>query len=114
MNESHLLQIALISTAIGILLLFIISRNIELSETTIEKISNGEITGTVILEGTVKEVRSSENMVSFVLLQNKSIEIVGYSNKIAISNGQKIRVTGKVSEYNNKKNIVADKIEILS
>ncbi len=50
MNEKFLLRLALLISIIGLILLFFISKNITVNDTTIEKITNEEIEGDVVGE----------------------------------------------------------------
>ena len=111
MNEKSLLKLALLISVIGLILLFIISKNIEINDTTIEKITNEEIEGDVVIKGTIKEINSRGSATFLVISQESEIEVIVFSNNVNLSKGDNVKITGQVSEYKNQKEIIADKIE---
>ena len=111
MNEKFLLKLALIISVLGLILLYVISKNIEISDTTIEKITNEEIEGDVVIRGTVKEINTRGSTTFLVINQESEIEVIVFSNNVNLSMGDNVKITGQVSEYKNQKEIIADKIE---
>ena len=107
MRESHLLLISLIVSVIGLVSLFFISESIDITDTTIEKITNGEIEGDVSLKGVVKSINMGDKYTSLVLTQNNDVEVIGFS-KINLKEGDRISVVGRFEEGK----IIADKIEL--
>ena len=49
MNESYLLKLSLLISILGLIALFLITKNIEINDTTIEKITNEEIKGDIFV-----------------------------------------------------------------
>ena len=113
MNEKSLLKLALIISLVGLVLLFVISKNIEINDTTIEKITNEEIEGDVVIKGIVKEITERSGTTFIIITQQSEIEVIVFSNDVNLSKGDNVEIIGSVSEYQNQKEIIADKIEII-
>ena len=113
MNEKSLLKLALLISVLGLILLYIVSKNIVIDDTTIEKITNEEIEGDVVIKGTIKEINSRGGTTFLVISQESEIEVIVFSNNVNLSKGDNVKITGQVSEYQDQKEIVADKIEII-
>ena len=97
MNNRKLTKLLLTLILLGILTLLIISQNLKLlASGTIEKIE--------ILEKQIKINLKGEDR-SIVLFETSPIQI---------SVGQKIEIYGKEGMYRNKKQIIVDKIKLLS
>ncbi len=111
MNESFFLKIALFFSLIGIILLYLISRNIEINDTTIEKLMQAKENDFVSLKGVIKEIKNISSGNIYVLSEENTIQVFAFSDKSNFEIGDKINVKGKLSEYNGKKEIIADTIE---
>ncbi len=110
MNEKFLLKLVLLISVLGLILLYMISRNVVVDDTTIEKITNEEIEGKVVVNGIVKEINTKGNTTVLVISQESDIKVIVFSN-INLSKGEVVKIFGKVSEYNDEKEIIAEKIE---
>ena len=111
MNESFFLKIALFFSLIGIILLYLISRNIEINDTTIEKLMQAKENDFVSVKGVIKEIKNISSGNIYVLSEENTIQVFAFSDKSSFEIGDKINVKGKLSEYNGKKEIIADTIE---
>ena len=109
MNEDRLLLLALIFSIIGLVSLFLISRKIEITDTTIEKITKEQIGDSVKITGKVTDIVEKSGFTLFTLSQNKQIKVVAYSN-VSADIGDMIEVTGRIEEYEGETELVADKI----
>ncbi len=109
MKEKTLLKIALVASCIGLLLLFIFSKNIEVNEATIDKI-DGMQDEEVRIQGVVERVSNREKVTFIEITQEVTTTIVVFDN-ISIETGEKIEVIGKVDEYNGESEILAERIE---
>ncbi|MBN2367956.1 hypothetical protein JXC34_02980 [Candidatus Woesearchaeota archaeon] len=107
MDDKHLLRIALLFSFLGLAALFLISRNIEINDTTIEKINRGEIVGKAVLEGTVKSIRQSEKATFIVLSQESDLNVIAFSNIAGLETGDRVKITGDIDDGE----ILAEKIE---
>ncbi len=113
MNEKSLLKLALLISILGLILLYIVSKNIVIDDTTIEKITNEEIEGDVVIKGIVKEITERSGTTFIIINQESEIEVIVFSSNVNLSKGDNVKITGQVSEYKNQKEIIADKIEII-
>ncbi len=111
MKEKTLLKIALVASCIGLLLLFIFSKNIEVNEATIDKI-DGMQDEEVRIIGKVNKVSNSEKVTFIEITQEVTTTVVVFDN-ISINQGENIEVIGKVDEYNGESEILAERIERL-
>jgi DNA/RNA endonuclease YhcR with UshA esterase domain len=109
MKEKALLKIALVASCIGLLLLFIFSKNIEVNEATIDKI-DGMQDEEVRIQGVVERVSNKEKVTFIEITQEVTTTVVVFDN-ISINKGEKIEVIGKVDEYNGESEILAERIE---
>lgn len=112
MDNNKLFKFAIILALSGILLLFILSKNIELEQTPIEKIDESYIGKTVKIVGSVTKVNNVGNN-TIININNSNPGLVIFS-KIIIKNGANVLIIGKVGEYNNELQIQIDKLELIS
>lgn len=116
MNEKTLLKVALITSLAGLLSLYIISSNIEIKESNIEKITLENKDEFVKLRGIVSNARDSEKVAILEISQPKKINVVLFKNKnnsISINEGNEVEIFGKVDEYNGKMEIIAEKVRVM-
>ncbi|MEK6916368.1 MAG: OB-fold nucleic acid binding domain-containing protein [Nanoarchaeota archaeon] len=112
MNESLLYKSAIIVSIVGLILIFFISNSIEINDTTIDKITNGETLDTVKLVGEVVEITEKSNVTYLLIAETKEITAIAFSNNLSIKKGDSLEIIGKVDEYNGKKEIIAESITI--
>lgn len=92
-----MLKTALFISILGIVSLFIIAKNIEITSTTIEKINNEQITGDIIVSGIVKDVHSSDKFTTIFLSEDTELKAVAFS-KLNLSIGDYIKIKGNYDE----------------
>ena len=80
MKESFLLKLALIFSLLGLIILFFISGQIKINDTTIEKISNEEIQGLVSITGQIKEITKTDTTTFIVIRQYSDVEAVAFTD----------------------------------
>ena len=110
MKEKTLLKIAFVSSCLGILLLFIFSKTIDIDETTMDKINQIENEDEVKIKGIVKRVTNKEKVTIIEVMQEVSVPVVVFEN-ISVNIGEEIEVFGKKEEYNGKDEILAEMIK---
>lgn len=113
MEDETLFKIALIFSMTGILLLFIISDSIEIKEFKIKELTKKEIEKTVKVKGTITRVTETPGLIIFNMRDNTG-EITGIMFKeesINLTQGQKVEVKGKITEYKEKLEIQAEEIK---
>lgn len=111
MNEQHLLKFALLASLIGLTILFLISKRIEINDTTIKKITSGEDIEDVKISGKITGIQNREKLTIIEISQQDKINVLLFDNNTDFSIGACIEVYGKVQEDNNQKSIVANKIK---
>ena len=81
MKESTLLKIALITSLLGLLILYLISDNIEIKEKNIEKITMENKDEFVKLRGVVSNLINSEKVMILEITQPQEITVVLFKNE---------------------------------
>jgi len=116
MQEKNLLKIALIISLTGLLILYLISDNIEIKEKNIEKITIDNKDEFVKIKGTVSKVIDTERVTILELIQPQQITVVLFKNENRTMNIQKnneVEIFGKVDEYEGKLEIIADRLRVV-
>ena len=116
MKEKTLLKIALITSLLGILILYLISDNINLEEKNIEKITIDNKDEFVKIKGKVSNVIDTEKVTIIEITQPNEIKVVLFKNDnkpTAIEKGQEVEIIGKVDEYEGSLEIIANKARII-
>ena len=117
MQEKTLLKIALIASLAGLLILYLISSNIEIKESNIEKITIENKDEFVKLNGIVSNLVNSEKVMILEITQPQEITVVLFKNKnntFNINKGNEVEIFGKVDEYNGKMEIIAERVRVIS
>lgn len=113
MNERLLFNLALFFSISGIIILFLLAKTIEINDTTIDKIADTGTGNSVSVVGTVEEISEKGNITFIMISQTNEIKIVSFASGLDLKQGEQVRVTGKIQDYRNEKEIVADQILIL-
>jgi len=117
MKEKTLLKIALITSIIGLSLLYFISENIEIKEKNIEKITIDNIDEFVKIEGIVNNLIDTEKVTIIKITQPQEITVVLFKNEnktIPIQQGDRVEIIGKVDEYEGKLEVIADRLRVIN
>jgi DNA/RNA endonuclease YhcR with UshA esterase domain len=112
MREQTLLKLALTSSVIGILVLFFLAEAVEVEETAIGKI-DGLRDERVQVKGVLKRVAGTGNVTFLSIAAEEEVTVVlfgGPGNQSAgrLQPGENVAVTGMVSDYGGKREIIAD------
>ena len=116
MKEQTLLKTALITSLLGLLVLYLISDNIEIKEKNIEKITFENKDEFVKLRGIVSKVIDTERVTIMEITQPQQITVVLFKNEnktMPIQQGNEIEIFGKVDEYEGKLEIIADRLRVV-
>ncbi|MFC1754414.1 OB-fold nucleic acid binding domain-containing protein [Thermoproteota archaeon] len=114
MDEKFLLRTALVCSILGVIVLYVISGRMEIEETTINKITNGQSEGEVIVSGKVSRITDKENFMFIELEKDEMISVFVMKNDyIGLNKGDFVEVRGEVKEYEGKKEIVAEELRIV-
>lgn len=113
MQEKNLLRVAILCSIIGILILIIISKNIEPQKLNINQITKEHIGQPIQTEGTIFSIKTAEE---FTILEIKDktgkIKVMAFQN-LTLTKNNKVLIEGTVKEYKDELEIEADKIKIL-
>lgn len=115
MNETQLLRITLVVALLGIIILFFLAKNIEVSKVRIDEISDEFIGKRVAISGTVQEIRLAKNMTFITIAQKESVNnmlVVAFEPLTFIQQDDSVIVSGQVKEYYGKLEIVAESVEL--
>ncbi|MBL7055802.1 hypothetical protein ISS07_02735 [Candidatus Woesearchaeota archaeon] len=115
MKEKTLLKIALITSLAGLLIIFLISGNINLSEENIGKITIDNQDDFVKVKGIVNSMIDTEKVMIIEISQLQSIKVVMFKNNvdIPITEGNEIEIIGKVDEYEGSLEIIAQRARVI-
>ena len=118
-TDDKLLRIALITSLIGIIGLIIFTPTIEVKEVDIKDINRGMIDEEVSLEGVISEVVPSKSKTSYFLTINDGeaqIQLIIFESQVSEMQsrnldindfkGHKVRVVGKVTQYNSEMELI--------
>lgn len=118
MDEKSLLKLCLISSLIGLFILYMGAQLKEAEKMKIGEIGKSDVGKVVTVEGTISSKYYNGKHMFFDLKDNSGeIEIVAFEDSInrnninpkKIKEGDKISVTGKINLYKGKLEIIAER-----
>ena len=114
MKETTLLKIALICSLVGLVALYFISTKIEIRDYK-PNLLNKNIGDDVNLKGTITKITDKGNVVFIEVNQQNPVNVVLFTedSNLKLKNGDNVEIVGKVQEYNNKNEIIAQKVRII-
>ena len=116
MKEQNLLKIALIVSILGLLFIYLISGNIEIKEKNIEKITIDNKDDFVKVSGIVNNIINADSVFIMKLTQPQEITVVLFKREnttTPIQKGNEVEIIGKVDEYEDKLEIIAQRARIV-
>lgn len=115
MEKKTILNISLISSLLGILLLLLISENLAAKQITVSSITRNYIDKDVVLIGNVSSINKQGDLALLKIKDNTGkIDVAVFkSSYLSLKYGDKIEVYGKVAVYNDKLEIIAKSIKLL-
>ncbi len=111
MKDSLLLKIAMITSIIGLGFLVIILTTTGLQEIDISEAKELEEDQAIKIIGTVEKVTSKEDFSIINLRKEEEITVIIF-DKVNLTKGQRVEITGKTTDYKGEKEVVAEKIVI--
>ena len=113
MEEKQLIKISLIVTLVGLLILLFFADSFELITTN--NIENVENEQEVKLQGVITKLTKLDK-VMFIELEGKQViksDIILFPNEdIYLQEGNYVEIIGTIEEYNNNKEVIANKITL--
>src|SRR3989338_1314625 len=114
MREKTLLKTAIGCSVLGIIVLFFVSSNIDIQDYKPSELSK-DIGKDVKLKGIVTGVQNKGSFTSIQLTNEYTTQIVVFTKENStIIKGDTIEIFGEVQEYNDKPEIIARKIRVIS
>ena len=110
MRDSTLLKISIIISIVGILSLFFISDSIVIDETDTNRIEKYK-DKTIKILGIIEETSKTESA-TFIKVRQPNIVNVIVFESLNLTKGSYVEVTGKVDEYSDEYEILADKVRV--
>jgi DNA/RNA endonuclease YhcR with UshA esterase domain len=111
MQESTLLKIAVVSSIVGLILLFVISTFSSVDSVDINKVTALDVDKTVKITGLVSKVMPRGTITYLDITQHNKMPVLIFDTNLTINTGDEVEVTGKVQEYNGGVEIIADRID---
>ena len=108
MQDKTLLLTALITSIIGVFMLFFLSQNIDFNKSSL--IDPESIDKTITLTATITNVDSSEKVTEITALTLQEIKIIVFE-ELNLTEGTKIEIKGKLKKNNE---IIAEEINQIS
>ncbi len=117
MKESLLLKIALITSLVGLIILYFFSGRIEIDESSIAKIDRTDVGDFVKVKGKISKINDNENYIVLQIEEPKTISVIFFKDvnmNVSVNVQDEVEILGKVSEFKGKQQIIADRIRIIS
>ena len=108
MDFIHKISISI--SLIGIIILLIIANILQPSLKEIKDINIKNLNKKIKINGILKEIKSYDNLQILTITQDSFYIDVLVNEKIKVSKGEKLLITGKIIKYKNNLEIQADKI----
>ncbi len=116
MEDKTLIKLCILSASIGLVLLIIISDKLEIPTANIASISKKDINKAIQIKGTIDEA-INKGTISIAKIEDKTgkIEVILFkSSNLRLKKGSFVKIDGKVSLYNQKLQIIAEKVRIIN
>jgi len=113
MRDSVLLNIAFLCSFIGILILVLVSDNLEAEKKQIRDIGCGSTGEYVTIIGTVKRIIRTNGYVVVDISQESVVRAIVFGNlSINLKKNSIVEVTGRVNEHMGKAEVIVDEIKV--
>lgn len=103
------MKISIICALAGIFILYLISDNITVDESSIGKIEEEQIGNDVKVKGIVKDVFNGEKISIITISQPSDMKVILFEN-VSIAEGDYIEVIGEIEEYNGEMEVIGDRV----
>lgn len=112
MKDSTLLKISLILSITGIFVLLFLLEFQEIKSTEIQNITKSKLETQVKIQGIITSIKETPGLYILNVKDNSSIIpiIIFKETSLTLEKNMQVEITGKVQEYQNKLEIIADEI----
>jgi DNA/RNA endonuclease YhcR with UshA esterase domain len=108
MEEKTLLKISMLTSIVGVLVLFVISLNVDDGEKNFQLVNDQDY---ATISGKIGAVSSTGNATFVTVYQTKPVTAVIFSKEyLNLAEGDYVEMRGTVQFYNGKKEFVAEEI----
>ena len=115
MDDRTQLRIALIGSIVGIAILFIFQGHFSVSQQTIDRLDQLPQGKEIEVTGLVKRATDAGKVMFLEITQQKmeTVTVVLFKDRnLTISEGDIVAVTGSISDYQGKQEIVGSRVEV--
>jgi len=115
MRERSLFKISLIGGIVGVVILYLVASELALDKSLISKIDGVPEGNEVLVQGVVERVTNTEKVAFLEVAQEevKSVTVVLFKDSdIELSAGDVVEIEGTVEDYEGKKEIIGNKVEV--
>ncbi|MBC8444338.1 OB-fold nucleic acid binding domain-containing protein [Candidatus Woesearchaeota archaeon] len=112
MQENTLLKIALICSIIGLISIFLLSKNLTFDQTNL--ITKDELDQTIKVKGVINRITNYEKNTIIEITRTEKLDIVLFENNINLKPGEKITATGQLKQYKGNFELLADEIKVIN
>ncbi len=113
MKETTLLKIALVCSLGGLILLYLISGEIDISESSVEKINKGEIGEVVKVSGVISSATNIGNITFLTIRKPEEVKVILFEG-LDLEEGQYVEIIGEVDEYKGEREVIGNAVRIIS
>ena len=113
LKKTHIIKICLIGFLLSFITIYLIEKNYKLEIIEISKIDSSLIEKNVKIEGKIITQTLNKNTLVFTIKDNSSqIDIIAFKTNQTLDKNKIYYIEGKVTTYNKKIEMIANKIEI--
>ncbi len=114
MQDPNLFKISLIISSIGTFLILLLSEYSEVELTKIQDLNKKQLEARVRVEGNILSIRETPGLYILKIKDSSaSIQIIIFKEEpLELKRGTTVEVIGKLTEYKNEFEIIAEKIKI--
>ena len=112
MKEKTLLKIAIAASALGTVILFLLSQQISLDEAIISRLDE-TVDENIVLTGSVIGVNSLDSVTFLMLQKDEIVTVVLFGKTPIVEVGDLVQVRGKVAEEDEELEIIGEEIRVV-
>ncbi len=116
MKEKTILKVALIVALVGIIALIGLSLTTEFEEINLAQIEGEGVGNDIKLMGRISNVQELDKLTTFTISQQEYLSVIRFKNNnqdLDIKEGDTVEIIGEVSEYQDKEQVIANRIRVL-
>jgi len=116
MKEKTLLKVAMASSVLGLLVLSLLSGNLDVTETSISKIGPTNIGDDVKLIGKIDRITVLDKVAFIEIMKPETVSVVIFKDEdqdINLEKGNYVEIIGEVDEYNGEMQIIGNRVRVI-